>query len=215
MKWLMYPLVITVSGLAAAGGCQGDGETGAGGATATTSTASSSSSTTTDSTTTTNTCGIDLVEDIGSTAGCNDCVAEHCCSEAQDFVANPDKDGQVALRLCALTSGCRVACNYLVCTTDTFADGLWLSLFANCATCMGTACCDETEACASDSVCEACHLGTGDTATCCTNPAFQADQACSATNCNEECAPFRLIECGAGGAGGSAGAGGGGGAGGS
>ena len=215
MRTITILLGLTVGGMLACGACSDD-ETGSTGTSTTSSSSSSSTTTSTSSSTTSSSsggaggCDIDFVQTWGSTQECNDCVSELCCTEAEDFEANPTEGTYQALWSC---TGEDPAC-LLTCKTPACNGSVSFRYNAPCAAYVDENCCAAVGACLDDAQCASCAGAFAFTADpCCENEAYLALDACWRT---DEC-ELSLIErepCAAGGAGGAGAAGGSGGSGG-
>ena len=152
MRQLTLILGLGTTALVAAAACDRADETGGGGGSTVTSSTSSTTTTTDSTTTSTDTCGVDLVDALGTTADCNNCLSLRCCSEAQDYLSTPDVDRFDALNQCmASNPDCRSECTFTICQGSSIE--LSMGLTADCATCLGADCCDETIACEADGEC--------------------------------------------------------------
>jgi hypothetical protein len=123
-------------------------------------------------------CSANLVEFLGASQECNECVGVFCCPEAVHYVADPESNATFELLMaCALGTGdggpCLDVCEAPVCESD-----LGLPFMHSTADCLNERCCPEISACQADEACGPFCLYDFDEGTCCSQSAYLEMATC-------------------------------------
>jgi uncharacterized membrane protein YgcG len=182
-----------------------------------TTTTSSHSTTTTTWTTSEPECDVDLVQTMGATEQCNECVKTNCCSEAQGFAISPTGYRLAELFDCAIGADeagpCASTCTPPQCGYGPVGDS---AFFYVCNVCITHSCCPALNACYADQICRDGCISGDDSACCEAASPYELYDQCVAASCAAVCPAILLCPAshpgeggtGGGGSGGSGGAGG-------
>jgi hypothetical protein len=163
---------------------------GGGGAASTTPTSSGTGGHTGGHTTTSTSsgppCTADLQGALGTTPACESCAWDHCCAEAEAFLANQAAETWQSLSDCAFGAAMNGGPCLNECLFSACGGAISFPFYAGCNNCHDSHCCTALTACLSDPACANC-LSTQDSTCCTTNTLYAAWNQCLAGPCQGFC----------------------------